>query len=109
MGLEAMTLHNAGKVLAGTGHHHIIVDGAPLGFNLPVPSDETHIHYGKSQTEATLSLSPGKHKLTLQFADGMHRSYGEGMSATITITVEATESGGEVPDPAGAPSTAEGE
>jgi hypothetical protein len=71
-----------------TGHHHVIVDGAPAPAGVMVPKDETHIHYGKGQTEAELSLAPGKHTLTLQLADGAHLSYGEKLSHTITIEVE---------------------
>ena len=32
---------------------------------------------------------PGDYTLTLQFADGLHRSYGEDLSATINIKVAA--------------------
>ena len=41
----------------------------------------------KGQTEAVLDLPPGDYKLTLQFADGLHRSYGKDLSATINIKV----------------------
>ena len=49
------------------------------------------LHYGKAQTEATLTakeLPKGKHKLTLQFADWEHKSYGPTLSKTINIVVE---------------------
>ena len=32
-------------------------------------------------------LQPGRYRLTMQFADGAHRSYGEGMRKSINITV----------------------
>ena len=51
------------------------------------PTDNTHRHFGKGQTEATLNLPQGDYRLTLQFADGLHRSYGEKLSATINIKV----------------------
>ena len=38
-----------------------------------IPFDETHLHYGKGQTEAAITLTPGKHKLTLQFANALHK------------------------------------
>ena len=38
-----------------------------------IPFDETHLHFGKGQTEAALTLAPGKHKLTLQFANALHK------------------------------------
>ena len=88
MGVEKMEVEPAGEIKAGRGHHHIIVDGGPIDAGTVVPADKTHIHYGKGQTETELELEPGKHTLTLQFADGHHASYGPQLSQTITITVE---------------------
>lgn len=88
MGVEGMTIQPAGDLKAGTGHHHLIIDSDPVAFGTAVPADETHIHFGKGETEAEVELEPGEHKLMLQLADGVHRSYGEQMSATITVTVE---------------------
>jgi hypothetical protein len=34
-----------------------------------------------------VKLAPGVYKLTAQFANGAHQSYGAGMSNTITVTV----------------------
>ena len=88
MGVEGMEVKPAGELVEGAGHHHILVDAELVAFGTAVPADETHIHFGKGQTETELELAPGEHKLSLQFADGVHRSYGEQMSATITVTVE---------------------
>ena len=41
------------------GHFHIIVDGAFIPEGEVIAVDSTHIHYGKGQTAATLTLSPG--------------------------------------------------
>lgn len=87
MGVEGMTVKPAGTMEANTGHHHIIVDGKGIDQGTVVPANETHIHFGKGQTETELKLAPGKHTLTLQFADGAHQSYGPKLSTTITITV----------------------
>tara|TARA_B100000749_G_scaffold280896_1_gene280713 strand:+ start:84151 stop:84555 length:405 start_codon:yes stop_codon:yes gene_type:complete len=87
-GIEGMKVIPAGKLEKGTGHHHLIIDGKPVATGKVVPADKTHIHYGKGQTEDTVELSKGKHTLTLQFADGAHRSYGEKLRAVITVTVE---------------------
>ena len=86
--VEGMKIANAGIMTPGTGHHHLIVDGAAIPKGKPVPTDATHIHFGKGQGETKLSLKPGAHTLTLQFADGSHLSYGEMMSQTIHITVK---------------------
>ncbi len=87
--VKGMKVEPAGPVAAGSGHHHIIVDGEAVAQNVPVPKDDTHLHFGKGQTEATLQLTPGEHSLTLQFADGLHRSYGPSMTATVKISVAA--------------------
>lgn len=88
MGVEGMEVKPAGEMAPNTGHFHLIIDGDPIPKGQVVPKDETHIHYGKGQTEAEVPLSPGKHTLTLQFADGAHMSYGMDMSATITVNVK---------------------
>ncbi|MDZ4083211.1 MAG: DUF4399 domain-containing protein [Bdellovibrionales bacterium] len=78
-----------GELEKGKGHHHIVINGGPVEEGKVVPTDEKHIHFGKGQTETELTLPPGKHKLTLQFADGAHRSYGEKLSQTIEVTVQS--------------------
>jgi hypothetical protein len=87
MGVNGMEVEPAGVYNEGKGHHHLIIDGSYIEKGVMVPKDETHIHFGKGQTSDTLKLSPGEHTLTLQFADGLHRSYGKDWSATIKVTV----------------------
>jgi hypothetical protein len=87
-GVKGMTVKPAGTLEEGTGHHHLIVGPAGIEPGQAVPKDETHIHYGAGQTEAEVELAAGKHKLTMQFADGNHLSYGPALSTTITVTVE---------------------
>jgi hypothetical protein len=88
MGVNGMEVEPAGQMAKHKGHHHIIVDGSFSPKGIVVPADTTHLHFGQGQTSTELTLSPGSHTLTLQFADGFHRSYGEKMSAQISITVE---------------------
>lgn len=88
MGVSGMTVQPAGKLVEGTGHHHLIIDGEPIAAGMPVPADAKHLHFGKGQTETSVELPPGKHTLTLQFADGLHQSYGPAMSKTIEIDVK---------------------
>lgn len=90
MGVSGMEVEPAGAANTGFGHHHILINNE-VGFLDPgvvVPADENNIHYGKGQTETELELAPGMYKLSLQFANGFHESYGEQMSASINITVE---------------------
>jgi hypothetical protein len=91
MGLKGMKLRPAGEAVDDkkSGHHHILVDLPAIPAGEPIPADEHHIHFGKAQTETEVKLTPGDHTLTLQLADGAHRSYGPEMSATIKVHVEA--------------------
>jgi hypothetical protein len=89
MGVEGIKLDTAGPVIAGVGHHHLLVDAEDsIASGTMVPKDSTHLHFGKAQSETELKLAPGKHKLTLQFADGLHRSYGSKLATTITVDVK---------------------
>jgi len=89
MGLEGMKIQPAGDVVEGTGHHHLIINKGSISAGQVIPTDDDHKHFGKGQTETELELAPGEYKLTLQFADGLHRSYGETLSSTINIKVAA--------------------
>ena len=89
MGVEYIKIDTAGPVVAGSGHHHLFInstDSLPAG--TLVPADSSHIHFGRGQTEYELSLKPGKYKLTLQLADGLHRSYGGRMAVTVNVIVK---------------------
>ncbi len=84
MGVEpAAAGQNAGK-----GHHHVLVNLMSKPAGEIIPFDAQHIHFGAGQTEAELKLAPGQYKLTMQFADGFHLSYGKDMAATIEVTVK---------------------
>ncbi len=87
MQVQGMEVQPAGEVLPNSGHHHLIIDGASVPEGDVLPADDTHIHFGKGQTETEVELTPGKHTLTLQFANGAHLSYGPDMSQTITVEV----------------------
>lgn len=73
-----------------SGHHHLLIDH-PTGYidkGMVIPFDEHHIHFGNAETSVTINLPSGPHKLSLQFADGGHLSYGKELSASISIIVE---------------------
>ena len=88
--VKGMKIELAGKnpTARTTGHHHILIGHDPIPVGQVIATDDTHKHFGKGQTEAELELPKGKHKLTLQFADGSHNSYGPKMAKTINIEVE---------------------
>ena len=88
MGVIGMKIKPAGELEAGTGHHHIIIDKDFMKYGEIIPMDANHLHYGKGDTIVTLNLEKGQHALTLQFANGMHMSYGKQFSKSINIYVK---------------------
>lgn len=91
MGADVMKVDTAaGPVTEGSGHHHLLIDAEDfLEAGTVVPTDSAHVHFGKGQTSYELKgLKPGKHKLVLQMADALHRSYGKALTATVNVTVK---------------------
>ena len=87
-GIKGMTVAEAGDILPNSGHHHLLINQAPIAKGDSVPFSEQHLHFGKGQTETEVKLAPGVYRLTAQFANGAHQSYGAPMSSTITVTVK---------------------
>lgn len=87
MGVKGMEVDTAGAVVNNKGHHHILIGKRFVELGTVVPADSVSIHFGKAQTSTELTLDPGDYQLSLQFADGFHQSYGEGMSTTINVVV----------------------
>lgn len=71
-GLKHMGIAPAGTNIQNTGHHHLIVDAELPPFDVPIPNDVQHLHFGKGQTETELMLSPGTHTLQLLLGDFGH-------------------------------------
>lgn len=88
-GLRGMGVAPAGTIAEGTGHHHLIVDAPLPPAGQPIPNDARHLHFGKGQTETTLTLAPGKHTLQLLVGDHSHIPHDPVVaSEVITITVQ---------------------
>jgi hypothetical protein len=90
-GLKGMGVAPAGIKFDNTGHHHLLVDTdlSELKLDAPLPVTDKILHFGKGQTETTLTLAPGKHTLELLFADYQHLSFNPPLhSEKITITVD---------------------
>ncbi len=90
-GLKGMGIAPAGVKFDNTGHHHLIVDTplSELKLDAPLPVTDKILHFGKGQTETTLTLSKGKHTLELLFADYLHNSFDPPLhSQQITVTVD---------------------
>ena len=90
-GLKGMGIAPAGIKFDNTGHHHLLVDTdlSDVKLDAPLPATDKILHFGKGQTETTLTLTPGKHTLELLFADYLHLSFDPPLhSEKITITVK---------------------
>jgi hypothetical protein len=75
-------------VRAGVGHHHLGIDQdcLPAGTTI-VKGTPSWVHFGTGNNTIDTQLEPGKHKLTLQLGDDLHRTVNN-MCETINITVE---------------------
>jgi hypothetical protein len=89
-GLTGMGVAPAGVEKPNTGHHHLIIDAQLSADEMkaPIVSDAKHVHYGGGQTEAMVTLPPGKHTLQLVLGDWSHVPLVPPvMSTPITVTV----------------------
>jgi len=96
-GLSGMGVAPAGIEKENTGHHHILINRAPLGegpdgaeeLEYGLPADDNHKHFGGGQTEVSLELPAGTHTLQLVLGDLNHIPHDPPVvSDVITITVE---------------------
>lgn len=95
-GLNGMGVAPAGFEKVNTGHHHLLIDTELPPFDQPIPNDFNHLHFGAGQTEAKITLTPGRHKLQLLLADENHLPHDPPVySAPIEVT--ATASGKKPP------------
>lgn len=88
-GLSGMGVAPAGVQFENAGHHHLLIDTSlPADLGMPLPATESIVHFGKGQTEASITLKPGKHTLQLVLGDHMHIPFAPVVaSQKITITV----------------------
>jgi hypothetical protein len=90
-GLTGMGVAPAGSQNPNTGHHHLLIDTqlSPEQMKQPIPFDAQHMHFGGGQTEALVTLPPGRHTLQLVFADGVHVPHAPPVvSPVITVTAK---------------------
>ena len=80
----------AGIKFDNAGHHHLPIDSdTPADLAQPLPANEKSVHFGKGQTEATVTLPPGEHTLQLVLGDALHVPHEPAViSKKITIVVE---------------------
>jgi hypothetical protein len=89
-GLKGMGIAPAGVDQPNTGHHHLLIDVEKVpDFNAALPATDNIRHFGAGQTEAELTLPPGKHTLQLVLGDYLHIPHDKPLvSEKITITVK---------------------
>jgi hypothetical protein len=89
-GLKGMGIAPAGIKFDNTGHHHLLIDSElPADLSQPLAANEKSVHFGKGQTETSVTLPPGKHTLQLVLGDSLHIPHEPAVvSKKITITVE---------------------
>ena len=87
-GLSGKGVAPAGVEVPNTGHHHLLINIDELDFKMPIPSSKQHLHFGMGQTETTLDLPAGKHKLQLVLGDKYHIPHNPPLaSEVIEVTV----------------------
>ena len=89
-GLSGMGVAPAGVDKANTGHHHLLVDVAELpDLKSSLPKSDRVRHFGGGQTEAEITLPPGKHTLQLVLGNYLHIPHDHPViSSKITVNVK---------------------
>ncbi|WP_433737692.1 DUF4399 domain-containing protein [Pseudomonas putida] len=87
--VENIALAPAGDTTKNTGHHHLLIDVDKMPeAGQPIPADAHHVHFGKAQTQAEVTLTPGKHTLQLELGDSGHIPFDPPIvSKKITVNV----------------------
>jgi hypothetical protein len=89
-GIEGMLVAPAGTDTPNSGHHHLLINVQEMpDMTMPLPASENIVHFGKGQTETTLKLAPGTHRLQLLMGNYAHIPHNPPvMSEVIEITVK---------------------
>lgn len=89
-GLKNMGIAPSGVDVEYTGHHHLLVDVPELpDLTDPLASTSQILHFGAGQTETTLTLTPGDHRLQLVLGNYLHIPHNPSVvSESIVVSVE---------------------
>jgi len=89
-GIEGMLVAPAGTDTPNSGHHHLLINVAEMpDMSMPLPASDNVRHFGKGQTETTLNLAPGTHRLQLLLGNYAHIPHNPPvLSEVIEITVK---------------------
>ena len=70
----------------GMGHHHVGLDTQCLPAGSEIPKASPWVHFGTGNSTIDMQLPPGRHTLTLQLGNDLHRTI-EGLCTTIEVNV----------------------
>lgn len=74
-GLHGMGVAPSGEPVAKTGHHHLLIDTDLAKLPDPLPVNNQIVHFSNGETETSITLSPGWHKLQLVLGDAGHANF----------------------------------
>lgn len=87
-GLKGFGVAPAGTVKEDTGHHHLIIDAPLPDLSQPIPANDNYRHFGGGQTQTSVDLAPGSHRLQILLGDHAHLPHEQPIySEVINITV----------------------
>lgn len=90
--VSGMGVAPAGTQVDNTGHFHLLIDLDELPpLDRPLPATEQVIHFGKGQTETTLDLPEGPHRLQLLMADYAHVPHDPPVLSEVVSIVVSSE------------------
>jgi hypothetical protein len=85
------TIEPTGPAKPNSGHYHLLIDTTMSAEEMEyaIASDDNHLHFGKAQTETSITLTPGKHTLQIVLGDGAHELHKTPvMSKVITVDMK---------------------
>jgi hypothetical protein len=96
-GITGMKLTPAGSNEPLSGHHHLIIDAPTPDLDREIPSDPNHLHFGRGQTQAEITLTPGPHTLQLVLGDHEHVPHDPPVTSKVLHVVASDARGEEQP------------
>lgn len=89
-GIKNMQVAKAGDNTEFSGHHHLLINLEKLpDMSAPLPATDQIVHFGGGQTQTTIELEPGTHRLRLLLGNYLHIPHDKPiLSEEITLIVE---------------------
>lgn len=75
----------AGATVDGEGHLHVLVNEPCVLTGMPIPKNDTHVHFGNGAADIDIELAPGTHELCVQVGDGFHAAVAVTDSLTVNV------------------------